>query len=42
MLKEIIVTSVSVALGMILATIVMKKFLKTSSWEEWEEEYEED
>ena len=44
MMKEILTTAVAVAIGIIIANIVSKKILKTSSWEEWDDddEWEED
>ncbi len=44
MLKEILSTATAVALGIIIASVITKKILKTSSWEEWddEDEWEED
>ena len=44
MMKEILTTAVAVAIGIIIANIVSKKLLKTSSWEEWDDddEWEED
>lgn len=43
MLKEILTTAAAVALGIILASVISKKILKTSSWEEWDDdEWEED
>ena len=44
MMKEILTTAAAVALGIILANIISKRILKTSSWEEWDDdnEWEED
>ena len=44
MLKEIMTTAVAVALGMVIGSIIQKKVLKVSSWEEWDDEdgWEED
>ena len=38
MVKELLVTAAAVAIGVIVATLIQKKFLSGSSWEESYEE----
>lgn len=40
MLKELLITAVAVALGVLIANFVAKKIPAFSKWEEWETEVE--
>ena len=42
MIKEILTTAVSVAVGIILAKVISEKLLKMSSWDDDEDGWEED